>query len=64
MVAPPSPAVSDQPARRAAAPVMSRPARLVEREAPYLIAELKRVAFVSGTCIGLLALLVVIDRMQ
>ncbi len=42
---------------------LSRPARLVEREAPYLIAELKRIAMVTGTCVGLLVLLVVVDRM-
>jgi hypothetical protein len=43
---------------------MTRPARLVEREAPYLMAELKRIAMVTGTCIGLLALLVVVDRLS
>jgi hypothetical protein len=42
----------------------SRPARLVEREAPYLIDELKRVAIVTATCIGLLAVLTVVDRMR
>ena len=43
---------------------ISRPARLVEREAPYVLAELRRVALVTGTCLGLLGLLVVIDRLQ
>ena len=42
----------------------SRPQRLVEREAPYLIDELKRIALVSGTCIGLLIFLTVVDRMR
>ena len=36
---------------------LSRPARLVEREAPYMVDELKRIALVSATCIGLLVLL-------
>ncbi len=43
---------------------LSRPARLVEREAPYLIDELKRVALVTATCVGLLVLLTVVDRMR
>lgn len=43
---------------------LSRPARLVEREAPYMIDELKRIALVSGTCIGLLVLLTVVDKMR
>jgi hypothetical protein len=34
----------------------------VEREAPYLLAELRRIALVSGTCMGLLMLLVIIER--
>lgn len=51
-------------ATRPVAPAMSRPARLVEREAPYLISELKRVAFVSGTCLGLLLLLTAIDHLR
>ena len=42
----------------------NRPSRLVEREAPYLIGELKRVALVTATCIGLLAFLTVVDRMR
>jgi hypothetical protein len=42
----------------------TRPARLVEREAPYLIDELKRVAVVTATCISLLVLLTVVDRMR
>ena len=43
---------------------LSRPARLVEREAPYLIDELKRVAIVTATCIGLLVMLTIVDRMR
>ncbi len=36
----------------------------VARQAPYLVAELKRVAGVSAVCLGLLALLAVIDRVR
>jgi hypothetical protein len=43
---------------------MTRPQRLVEREAPYLLDELKRVALVSGTCIGLLIFLTVVDHLR
>lgn len=42
----------------------TRPARLVEREAPYLLGELRRVGMVSGICVGLLVLLVVVDRLS
>ena len=42
----------------------SRPVRLVEREAPYLMDELKRVALVTATCVGLLIFLTVVDRMR
>lgn len=42
----------------------SRPLRLVEREAPYLMDELKRVALVTATCVGLLIFLTVVDRMR
>jgi hypothetical protein len=33
------------------------------RESQYLGAELRRVALVSGTCLGLLAVLTIIDRL-
>ena len=42
----------------------SRPLRLVEREAPYMLSELKRIAMVTGTCVALLAALTVVDRMR
>jgi hypothetical protein len=42
---------------------MSRPARLVARETPYLRAELRRILGVTATCIGLLVVLVIVDRM-
>jgi hypothetical protein len=41
----------------------TRPARLVEREAPFLRAELRRVAAVTAVSSVLLASLVVIDRL-
>ena len=44
--------------------VQSRPARLVEREAPYLRGELRRVAGVSAVCLALLAMLVLVDRLS
>lgn len=42
----------------------TRPARLVEREAPYLLSELRRVGMVSAVCISLLVLLVIVDRLN
>ncbi len=55
-------AASGQPrARRGAA--SERPARLVERDAPFLIAELRRIALVSAACLGLLLMLVAVDRL-
>jgi hypothetical protein len=42
----------------------SRPARIVEREAPYLMAELRRIGLVTATCIAMLAMLVIVDRLQ
>lgn len=42
----------------------SRPTRLVEREAPYVMAELRRVGLVTATCIGLLIFLTIVDRMR
>lgn len=34
------------------------------RQAPYLMAELKRVAGVTGVCLGILAVLAVVDRVR
>lgn len=42
----------------------SRPLRLVEREAPYMLSELKRIFLVTSTCVALLAALTVIDRLR
>ena len=36
---------------------------LSERDAKLLIADMKRVVFVTGTCFGLLAVLVAVDRL-
>ncbi len=41
----------------------TRPERLVERDAPYLASELRRVASVSAACLALLALLIAADRL-
>jgi hypothetical protein len=41
----------------------TRPARLVKREAPFLRAELRRVAAISGVCFALIGALVVVDRL-
>lgn len=65
---PPRPTYSGAPVVEDSAPVVSaqdsRPARYVERESPFLTAELKRVFGVSVVSFGLLALLVVVDRLQ
>ena len=67
---PPSPPGSPAGAPTAGAPAAPpataaglRPERLVEREAPYLVAELRRVATVTAVCAGLLAALVAVDRL-
>ena len=41
-----------------------RVAAHVAREVPYLVAEMKRVFGVTAVCLGLLAVLVVVDRMR
>ena len=41
-----------------------RPLRYVERESPFLKAELLRVLSVTAACFGLLGVLVVVDRLQ
>lgn len=53
-----------RPASMRASAAMSRPARLVAREMPYLRTELRRIAGVTATCIGLLAVLAVVDRLS
>ena len=59
-----APATAAAPAvARESATTGTRPERLVEREAPYLGAELRRVATVSAVCLALLAVLVAVDRL-
>ncbi len=38
--------------------------RVIARESQVMMDELKRVLFVSGVCFGMLAVLVVVQRMQ
>lgn len=47
-----------------AAPVQVRSDRLMERETATMISEMKRVGIVSAVCFGMLAVLVVVERMQ
>ena len=65
---PPRPTYSGAPAvevaGRSAGDPDQRPARHVERESPYLTSELMRVLGVSVVSFGLLAVLVVVDRLQ
>lgn len=62
---PPRPAIGTQPAvDTLRASGAHRPQRLAEREAQFLARELRRVASVTGLCVGLLALLVIIDRLR
>lgn len=65
---PPRPTYSGAPVVEGTVTVASaqdqRPARYVERESPFLAAELKRVLSVSLVSFGLLAALVVVDRLQ
>ncbi|MFA7296792.1 MAG: hypothetical protein WC211_06365 [Dehalococcoidia bacterium] len=42
----------------------SRPLSLVEREAPYMFSELKRIFMVTGTCVAVLIALTVVDRLR
>jgi len=49
-------------ARRASA-ASERPTRLIERDAPFLLAELRRIVLVSGSCLALLVALVAVDRL-
>jgi hypothetical protein len=64
---PPRPTTAG-PGERADEPAVerrgNRSTRLVEREAPYVMDELKRVFLVTATCIALLGALTVVDRMR
>ena len=48
----------------AAAPIQVRADRVIERESRMMITESKRVAWVSAVCFGMLAILVIVDRLQ
>ncbi len=65
---PPRPTYSGAPVTEDAPGAVSaqdaRPARYVERESPFLAAELMRVLSVSAVSFGLLAVLVVVDRLR
>ena len=49
--------------RRRASAASERPARLIERDAPLLLGELRRIVLISGACLGLLVVLVAVDRL-
>lgn len=59
-----APAVPSAPARPVTAPAQVRSDRVLMRESATMISELKRVALVSGVCFGMLAVLIVVDRIQ
>ena len=42
----------------------NRPLSVVEREAPYMFNELKRIFMVTGTCVAVLIALTVVDRLR
>lgn len=48
----------------AAAPVQVRSDRVLARESATMMSELKRVGLVSAVCFGMLAVLVVVERLQ
>jgi hypothetical protein len=53
---------SSRAARRVSG-ASERPTRLIERDAPFLLAELRRIVLVSGACLMLLVALVAVDRL-
>lgn len=65
---PPGPAAEAAPAPRPAslpaAPVQVRTDRVIARESETMISEVKRVGLVSAVCFGMLAALLVVDRLQ
>ena len=69
-VAPPRPTYEGASVGSEAAPTLRQSAetrRVSEntlRQAPYLVAELKRIAGTAGVCIAMLIVLTVIDRMR
>ncbi len=62
---PPRPEIATQPAVGAVHSAAGRrPQWLIERHAQFLAGELRRVASVTGLCIGLLTVLALIDRLR
>ena len=59
----PAPAVEEARTRRGRASASERPQRLVERDAPFVMTELRRIVMISGACLGLLVVLVAVDRL-
>ena len=57
------PSADPQPSRRARVAASERPQRLLERDAPFVAAELRRILLISSACFGLLVLLVLADRL-
>ena len=57
-----APAAPERSSARATA-ASERPARQVERDAPFVRSELVRIGLVSAVCFGLLLALVAIDRL-
>lgn len=55
--------VESSASRRGRIAASERPRRLIERDAPYIAAELRRIVMISTACIGLLVLLVLADRL-
>jgi hypothetical protein len=53
-----------QPLTPAQARRLDRTERIVTHDAPYVIAEVRRIALVTAASLGLLVVLVVIDRLQ
>ena len=52
-------------ARAAGEPVRQvRSDRVIERESTMMVTEMKRVGVVSAVCFGMLAVLVIVDRLQ
>ena len=56
-------AVAESHPRFGRAPASERPQRLLERDTPFVMTEMGRIAVISGTCLGLLLILVAIDRL-
>ena len=60
----PQASAQTQPSRRARVAASERPRRLVERDAPFIAAELRRIGLITAACFALLVLLVLADRLS